>query len=74
MGDNLNLIIEIDGRQHYEQVSNWGSPELTQARDTWKEKQARKNGYDVVRLNQEDVLNDRIEWKEIIRRAIYETE
>lgn len=71
-GDNLNLIIEIDGRQHYEQVSNWQSPELTQARDTWKETRARNNGFDVLRLNQEDVLNDRIEWKEIILRAIYE--
>lgn len=72
MGDNLKLIIEIDGRQHFEQVSNWCSPELTQARDIWKETQARNNGFDVLRLNQEDVWNDRIQWKETIRLAIYD--
>ena len=39
------IIIELDGRQHFEQVSNWDSPDKVQERDKYKMKKANDNGY-----------------------------
>ena len=36
----LNIIIELDGNQHFFQVNNWNSPEITQATDKMKMKLA----------------------------------
>nr|WNL49731.1 restriction endonuclease [Marseillevirus sp.] len=68
-------IIELDGAQHYKQISNWQSPELTQKSDRYKEEQANKNGYSVLRILQEDVWNDKIDWKSLLLEHIkdYET-
>ena len=66
----LKLIVEIDGRQHFHQVSNWDSPEDTQARDTMKSTLAMANGYTVVRVLQEDVYADRGDWDVKLKAAI----
>ncbi|AGV01379.1 restriction endonuclease [Cannes 8 virus] len=63
-------IIELDGRQHFEQVSNWQSPELTQKSDRYKEEQAIKNGYSVLRILQKDVWEDKIDWKKLLMEHI----
>lgn len=60
---SLNVIIELDGAQHFKQVSNWTSPEETQECDKYKMKMANDNGYTVVRILQEDVLYDKNSWK-----------
>jgi len=51
-----NVIIELDGPQHFKQVSNWQSPELTQMSDTHKERIALHRDYSIVRLLQQEVL------------------
>jgi very-short-patch-repair endonuclease len=61
-----NLIIELDGRQHHIQVSNWDNPFKTQIKDAYKERMARQNGYTVLRLLQEDVLYDKTDWKSAV--------
>lgn len=68
-------IIELDGVQHYEQVANWKTPELTQKNDRYKEECALKNGYSVLRILQEDVWEDRTDWKSHLLEHIkdYET-
>nr|WNL49753.1 restriction endonuclease [Marseillevirus sp.] len=68
-------IIELDGRQHYEQVMNWQSPELTQKIDRYKEEQAINNGYSVLRILQKGVWSDKIDWKSLLLEHIkdYET-
>lgn len=53
-----SIIIELDGIQHFEQVSNWDSPLITQAADRYKEICAKRNGYTIIRLLQEDVWDD----------------
>lgn len=63
-------IIELDGIQHYEQVSNWKSPEAQQKNDRYKEERALKNGYSVIRILQEDVWKDRIDWKTLLLEHI----
>ncbi|BAU80345.1 restriction endonuclease [Tokyovirus A1] len=63
-------IIELDGIQHYKQVSNWKTPEQQQKKDRYKEECAIKNGYSVLRILQEDVWNDRINWKNLLLENI----
>ena len=60
--ESLKLIIEIDGPQHYRQVSNWQSPEITQARDKYKTQKALENGYTVIRILQEDIFKNVVGW------------
>nr|WNL49517.1 hypothetical protein MarFTMF_001 [Marseillevirus sp.] len=67
-------IIELDGRQHYEQVSNWQSPELIQKSDRYKEECAIQNGYSVLRILQDDVWSDKIDWKKLLLEHIKDHE
>lgn len=57
------IIIELDGRQHFEQVMNWKTPEEQYENDKYKQKCANENGYSIIRLLQEVVFNDKNDWK-----------
>ena len=59
---DLKIIIELDGEQHFTQVSSWKSPEFTQERDIYKMKCANENGYSVIRILQDDVYNNKYDW------------
>jgi hypothetical protein len=63
---DLKIIIELDGPQHFRQISNWGSPEDIQERDALKEQMAEENGYWVIRLLQEEVWDDKGDWKSVL--------
>ena len=60
----LNIIIELDGLQHFKQVMNWKSPEENQKTDKYKMKCANENKYCVIRIIQIDVLYNKYNWKE----------
>ena len=62
--ESLKLIIEIDGPQHFRQISNWQSPEITQERDEYKTQTALENGYNIVRILQEDIFKSVIGWED----------
>jgi len=64
------IIIELDGRQHFKQVWNWTSPEKQFENDKYKEKCANENGYSVIRLLQEDALNNKHDWFDRIQTEI----
>jgi very-short-patch-repair endonuclease len=68
--EEFKLIIELDGRQHFEQVRKWTSHIVTQKRDKIKMESAIKNGYSIIRLKQEDVWNNKINWKSILQEKI----
>ena len=57
-----NIIIELDGRQHFIQVLHWSSPEINFENDKYKEKCANENCYSTIRIIQEDVLYDKYDW------------
>lgn len=57
-----NIIIELDGAQHFRQVSTWDSPEKTHKRDIYKMKCANQNNYSMIRILQEDVYSDKYDW------------
>lgn len=55
-------IIELDGRQHFKQVRNWGNPLYTMKKDIFKMQRAKVNGYKIIRILQEDVYKNNSEW------------
>ena len=67
-----NIILELDGCQHFKQVSNWKSPDTQYKNDKYKEKCANENGYSVIRLLQKDVFFDTYDWLKKIIEAIKE--
>ena len=60
--EDLNIIIEQDGPQHFKQIGNWQSPELTNINDIYKMKCANDNGFSVIRILQKDIWHDRYDW------------
>jgi very-short-patch-repair endonuclease len=68
--EEFKLIIELDGAQHFKQVSNWKSPEKTQENDELKNKLANENGYRIIRICQEIVWNETEDWENQLNEAI----
>jgi very-short-patch-repair endonuclease len=64
------IIIELDGTQHFKQVSNWRSPEEQYERDSYKMECANNNGYSVIRITQEDVYDDTFDWYKSLKDSI----
>lgn len=62
MLEDLNIIIEQDGPQHFKQIGNWQSPELTKINDIYKIKCANENGCSIIRLLQKDIWHDKYDW------------
>lgn len=59
-GNRVLLVIEIDGRQHFEEDARFLQ---TQLNDVHKEIEAVTAGIPMLRLFQPDVWNDRFDWK-----------
>ena len=60
--EQLKLIIEIDGPQHFIQVMNWKCPKDQQERDIYKMNKAIEKGYTIIRIIQEDIWNEKNNW------------
>ena len=65
-----SIIIELDGPQHFEQVSNWKSHDLTQDSDIYKMQCAFTQNYNVIRIIQIDVLQDTNNWEINLKTSI----
>ncbi len=68
--EELKIIIEIDGPQHFIQVANWTSPEIQKEKDKYKINCANENGFSVIRLLQIDILKDNFDWIEELKLSI----
>ncbi len=68
--NELKIIIELDGPQHFKQISNWQSPEIQQEIDTFKNNNAIENGYTLIRILQTDVCNNKNNWQEKLNNTI----
>lgn len=64
------VLIELDGIQHFEQVSNWDHPERVQAKDIEKIRKAMEAGYSVLHLYQPEVWEDRYDWKGVLKEQV----
>jgi len=65
-----NLLIELDGPQHFRNISNWGDYKETQSRDIYKMKESIKNGFSLIRILQDDVFNNKNNWEQKLLNAI----
>lgn len=64
---DYNMILEIDGRQHFENVHLFKSTaKENQKNDINKMIKAMEQGYSFVRICQEDIWNNKIDWQNII--------
>ena len=68
--EELKIIIELDGEQHFTQVSNWTSPETQIEKDKFKTECANQNGFSVIRLLQDDVSKDKFDWLNEIQTGV----
>ena len=67
---NLNLLIELDGLQHFKQVSKWKSPEHALENDTNKINLSIENNLSIIRVLQEDVYYNRNNWEDKLSTCI----
>jgi very-short-patch-repair endonuclease len=57
--EERKIIIELDGKQHFEQIQKWLSPEKTKMNDLYKMKCANENDFSMIRILQNDVYKDK---------------
>lgn len=71
---DYNIIVEIDGPQHFGQVSNWKSSREQVYTDTFKTIKALTNGYSVIRIQQDYVYANQDDqyWRDILHQKIQE--
>ena len=50
--EERKIIVELDGKQHFEQIGSWQSPEETMKNDLYKMKCANENGFSIIRILQ----------------------
>jgi very-short-patch-repair endonuclease len=66
------IMIEVDGVQHFTQVSNWNTPDEVQEKDVEKILACIKNGYHIIHISQEDIWNDVYDWKQVLQMEMKE--
>lgn len=66
-----NLVIECDGPQHFRQVKDWNL-EKTKESDQLKMQFCLENEINVIRLLQEDIWNDKYDWRYRLLKYIEE--
>ncbi len=64
------VLIELDGIQHFEQVSNWRCHKEIREKDVEKIRKAMKAGYSVIHLYQPEVWEDRYDWKRVLKEQV----
>jgi very-short-patch-repair endonuclease len=68
---DFNLILEIDGNQHFKQVSNWGCSDVNMKNDIEKMKTGLAKSISFLRIYQPDIWEDKIDWKTVILKNLY---
>jgi very-short-patch-repair endonuclease len=65
------IIIEVDGDQHFKDISHWYSEyKVQQKNDVYKVTQANQNGYKVIRIYQMDIWEDKYDWVDVLHTYI----
>jgi hypothetical protein len=65
-----NILIELDGPQHFVPVRTWKSGFEVCDTDVTKEELASANHHHVIRLLQSDVWSDKDRWREFLAQSI----
>ncbi len=67
---DAKLLIELDGRQHFQQIAKWDAPEITQEKDIEKILFAMRAGYSIIHIYQDEVWKDSYDWKTVLKENI----
>ena len=65
------ILIEVDGAQHFRQIKNWTSPQIQQERDVKKMQLAIENGFMVVRICEGDMHKASFDWRKMLEDVLY---
>ena len=60
--EERKIIVELDGKQHFEQIGSWQSPEKNREIDIYKMKCSNENGFSIIRILQKDVYFNKYDW------------
>lgn len=63
---DYNILIEIDGEQHFKQISNWKDYKTVQKTDLYKMDKANEKNYQIIRIYQPDVWYKNYDWYKMI--------
>lgn len=66
MNGHENVLIELDGKQHFSPKAHWKTNWETMNNDVEKEKLAVAHHFFVIRMLQQDVWEDRDDWKKVL--------
>jgi very-short-patch-repair endonuclease len=73
--EKFNLVIELDGRQHFKETNIFKEPlEHRQKIDFYKMKYLQQNNINIIRIFQEDVYYNSYDWREDIKNHVKEYE
>lgn len=65
------LLIELDGMQHFQHFrTSWKTPKEIQENDKFKMRVALQKKYSIIRISQEDVFDNNINWKHLLKYHI----
>jgi very-short-patch-repair endonuclease len=64
------ILIELDGEQHFTQISNWDTPKNVQVKDKEKIQKCMEQGYSIIHISQLDVWFDYYDWKKVLQEEI----
>ena len=60
--EERKIIVELDGKQHFEQIGSWQSPEKNREIDIYKMKCSNENSFSIIRILQKDVYFNKYDW------------
>jgi very-short-patch-repair endonuclease len=69
VNEQTKLIIEVDGMHHFKRT-RFGSFKKYRSNDIIKLNLALLNGYSIIRIFQKDIINKKINWKELLLQTI----
>ena len=67
---NFNILIELDGNQHFNQIKNWATPEYNLENDINKINIANDNNLSIIHLLQNDVYKNKNNWENKLLNSI----
>ena len=70
LNNGIVAIVELDGKQHFEQVHNRDPPEKIHKTDIFKMKYALNHDIAFIRITWDCVYNDRIDWRTILKDTL----
>lgn len=67
---HFNILIELDGNQHFKQIRNWTTPEFNLNNDIDKIKISIDNNLSIIHILQDDVYNNKNNWENKLLNCI----